>query len=74
MSMKGGGFDRKSKASSEVPSSSLADIAFLLLIFFMVMTVFQSDRDRPIEPDRQAYLLEHLGVEEEGGGDRDRRG
>jgi biopolymer transport protein ExbD len=49
MSMKGGGFDRKSKASSEVPSSSLADIAFLLLIFFMVTTVFQADRDRPIE-------------------------
>lgn len=49
MSIKGGGFERKSKASSEVPSSSLADIAFLLLIFFMVTTVFQADRDRPIE-------------------------
>ena len=48
MGMKGG-FERKSKASSEVPSSSLADIAFLLLIFFMVTTVFQADRDRPIE-------------------------
>ncbi|MGD2046924.1 MAG: biopolymer transporter ExbD [Gemmatimonadota bacterium] len=44
-----GGFERKSKASSEVPSSSLADIAFLLLIFFMVSTVFQTDRDRPID-------------------------
>ena len=43
------GFQRKNKASSEIPSSSLADIAFLLLIFFMVTTVFQSDRDRPIE-------------------------
>jgi biopolymer transport protein ExbD len=48
MAMKGGGFERKSKTSSEIPSSSLADIAFLLLIFFMVTTVFQSDRDRPI--------------------------
>ncbi len=48
MGMKGG-FERKSKASSEVPSSSLADIAFLLLIFFMVTTVFQADSDRPIE-------------------------
>ena len=55
MSMKGGGFDRKSKASSEVPSSSLADIAFLLLIFFMVTTVFQADRDRPIAwPEAEA--------------------
>ncbi len=42
MPIKGGGFDRKSKASSEIPSSSLADIAFLLLIFFMVTTVFQN--------------------------------
>ena len=54
MGMKGG-FERKSKASSEVPSSSLADIAFLLLIFFMVTTVFQADRDRPIEwPEAEA--------------------
>lgn len=43
------GFQRKSGVSSEIPSSSLADIAFLLLIFFMVTTVFQADRDRPIE-------------------------
>jgi biopolymer transport protein ExbD len=48
MSIKGGGFERKSKTSSEIPSSSLADIAFLLLIFFMVTTVFQRDRDRQI--------------------------
>jgi biopolymer transport protein ExbD len=49
MAIKGGGLDRKSKAASEIPSSSLADIAFLLLIFFMVTTVFRSDRERPIE-------------------------
>ena len=48
MAIKDGGLDKKSKASSEIPSSSLADIAFLLLIFFMVTTVFQNDRDRPI--------------------------
>lgn len=48
MAISGGGFERKSKASSDIPSSSLADIAFLLLIFFMVTTVFQRDRDRPI--------------------------
>ena len=45
----GGGLERKSKASQEIPSSSMADIAFLLLIFFMVSTVFQKDRNRPIE-------------------------
>ena len=49
MAMKGGGFQKSSKASEEIPASSLADIAFLLLIFFMVTTVFQADRDRPIE-------------------------
>lgn len=46
---KKGGFQKRSKASEEVPSSSLADIAFLLLIFFMVSTVFPSDRERPID-------------------------
>jgi biopolymer transport protein ExbD len=49
MSLKGGGLERKQKASQEIPSSSMADIAFLLLIFFMVSTVFQKDRNRPIE-------------------------
>jgi biopolymer transport protein ExbD len=49
MSIKGGGLDRKSKASESIPTSSLADIAFLLLIFFMVTTVFQNDKNRPID-------------------------
>ena len=49
MGIKSGGFERKSKASKDVPASSLADIAFLLLIFFMVSTVFRTDRKRPIE-------------------------
>jgi biopolymer transport protein ExbD len=52
-----GGFERKSKASEEIPSSSLADIAFLLLIFFMVTTVFPTDKERSIEwPEAQAAL------------------
>jgi biopolymer transport protein ExbD len=48
MAIKQGGFKRKSKASEEIPSSSLADIAFLLLIFFMVTTVFRATSERPI--------------------------
>jgi biopolymer transport protein ExbD len=48
MAIKQGGFSRKSKTSDEIPSSSLADIAFLLLIFFMVTTVFRTDRERDI--------------------------
>ena len=49
MAIRKGGFERKSKASDEIPSSSLADIAFLLLIFFMVTTVFRTSKERPIE-------------------------
>ena len=33
-------FKKRSKVSDEIPNSSLSDIAFLLLIFFMVSTVF----------------------------------
>ena len=52
MAIQHGGFKRKSKVASEIPDSSLADIAFLLLIFFMVTTVFRQERRRDIEmPD-----------------------
>ena len=34
----------KRKASDEIPTSSMADIAFLLLIFFLVTTTFPKDR------------------------------
>ena len=44
--MQQGGFKRKSKAASEIPSSSLADMAFLLLIFFMVSTTFPLEKPR----------------------------
>ncbi len=36
--------NKKSKVSDEVPTSSMADIAFLLLILFLVTTVFPKDR------------------------------
>ncbi len=49
MGVRSGGLQRKSKAATEIPSSSMADIAFLLLIFFMVSTVFQSDKNRDID-------------------------
>ena len=34
-------FDKKSKADAGIPTASLPDIVFLLLIFFMVSTVFK---------------------------------
>jgi biopolymer transport protein ExbD len=46
--MNKGGLKRKNKAASEIPSSSLADMAFLLLIFFMVTTVFRKERKQDV--------------------------
>lgn len=46
MAKPSGGFQKKSKAASEIPTASMADIAFLLLIFFMVSTTFRREQDR----------------------------
>jgi biopolymer transport protein ExbD len=35
---------KRSGVSDEIPTSSMADIAFLLLIFFLVTTVFPKDK------------------------------
>lgn len=43
------GFKKKSRASGEIPTSSLADMAFLLLIFFMVTTVFRKEKKHQID-------------------------
>ncbi|UCH83956.1 MAG: biopolymer transporter ExbD [Candidatus Latescibacterota bacterium] len=36
-------FQRESKIENKVPTSSMADIAFLLLIFFMTTTIFKME-------------------------------
>lgn len=38
-----GGLKRKTNVDAAVPTASMADIAFLLLIFFMVSTVFRKE-------------------------------
>ena len=48
MAVRQKGFEKKHKASGDIPSSSLADIAFLLLIFFMVSTTFRSEDPRDL--------------------------
>lgn len=53
--MMGHGLKRKSKAASDIPSSSLADMAFLLLIFFMVTTTFPKEKKQDaVFPDAEA--------------------
>ena len=50
---------KKSKVSDEVPTSSMADIAFLLLIFFLVTTTFPKDKGLSIvlpEPGETAEV------------------
>ena len=49
---------KKSKVSDKVPSSSMADIAFLLLIFFLVTTTFPKNKGL-------AIVLPEEGGEEE---------
>lgn len=75
MAINQSGFKRKSKVASEIPDSSLADVAFLLLIFFMVSTVFRKEQQREIEMpeaaatqrvDEKRKDILHLWVEPDG--------
>ena len=43
------GPQKRSKPRADIPGASLADMAFLLLIFFMVSTRFPRDEERPIQ-------------------------
>lgn len=50
--------NKKSKASDEVPTSSMADIAFLLLVFFLVTTVFPKDKGLAIVLPEESEVVE----------------
>lgn len=41
--------NKKSKVSTEIPTASMPDIVFMLLLFFMVTTVFRQSAGLPIE-------------------------
>ena len=64
---------KKSKVSDEVPTSSMADIAFLLLIFFLVTTTFPKDKGLAVvlpEPGEEQQISQknilHLIVQPSG--------
>lgn len=42
-------FRKKSKVSNEIPTASLPDIVFMLLLFFMVTTVFRQYTGLPVD-------------------------
>ncbi len=59
---------KRDPKEAEIPTASMADIAFLLIIFFMVTTVFsatkgleftlpQEEKDRPVEQE-EAVLIQ----------------
>jgi biopolymer transport protein ExbD len=48
---------KKSRASGDIPTASMADIAFLLLIFFLVTTIFDEQKGLSIVlPERGEEL------------------
>ena len=50
---------RRSRVSDEIPTASMADIAFLLLIFFLVTTVFSEERGLSLVlPEQQSEEVE----------------
>ncbi len=60
---------KKDPADPEIPTSSMADIAFLLIIYFMVTTTFaatrgldfslpQEDNEQPLVEKEEAVLIE----------------
>jgi biopolymer transport protein ExbD len=65
---------RKSRVSDEIPTASMADIAFLLLIFFLTTTVFEEEKGLPIVlPESSEEIVEvsqkniiHFLVQEDG--------
>jgi biopolymer transport protein ExbD len=48
---------KKNRPSGEIPTASMADIAFLLLVFFLVTTVFDEQRGlRMVLPEPQEEI------------------
>jgi len=65
---------RKTKVSSDIPTASMPDIIFMLLIFFMVTTVLREYSGLPVELPRAKRIeklkskrhTSHIWVSKEG--------
>jgi biopolymer transport protein ExbD len=51
-------FEKNIKGATSIPTASMGDIVFLLLIFFMVTTVFKTEDGLPVELPRAESGLE----------------
>jgi biopolymer transport protein ExbD len=51
-------FEKNIKGTTQIPTASMGDIVFLLLIFFMVTTVFKTEDGLPVELPRAESGLE----------------
>ena len=54
---------RKKKGNPDIPTSSMADIAFLLIVFFMVTSVFSVTRGLEFQLPRQDTSAEQTAEE-----------
>jgi biopolymer transport protein ExbD len=64
---------KRNRSSGEIPTASMADIAFLLLIFFLVTTIFEEQKGLPIvlpEPAEEVEVSQrnilHLWIQDNG--------
>ncbi|MBN1355504.1 biopolymer transporter ExbD [bacterium] len=53
-------FRKKSKVDADIPNSSMSDIAFLLLIFFMVTTAFAARKGIDFRLPKESEDVEQL--------------
>ena len=66
-------FEKNIKLEQKVPTSSMADIAFLLLIFFMTTTIFKMEDGLPVDLPRaetaakqKRELISHIWIDASG--------
>ena len=64
---------KKTRVSGEIPTASMADIAFLLLVFFLVTTVFEEEKGlRIVLPEKSEEVevsqknVLHLTIQPDG--------